>query len=143
VTDGAALLPLDFMVQLQQQIKEQVQNATSSAMAQLLQREMTEGCTTIKESIKSMKTAESKMDTAGRVIKLTSDSNKLQFNFLAEVSENMNVIKKTLGDHENLTYENIGRAQEAVDNSLNLLNGRMNLIEKVEAFGLGGWSVTT
>jgi hypothetical protein len=33
-------------------------------------------------------------------------------------------------DHENLTYEKIGRAQEAVSNNLNLLNKRMNLIKK-------------
>jgi hypothetical protein len=61
----------------------------------------------------------------------------------ANLEEKIKTIKSTIDDPEALAYENIVSAQTAAADALTLVQSRMDLIERVEDYGAGGWAVAT
>ena len=95
------------------------------------------------DELQKLRRSQANLEDKAKGFKLKSESNRIQFDAFADIKGFIKVAQDMFASHENLTYDNIRASSEALAKAEKIANDRLALIEKVDNYGAGGWTVGT
>jgi len=148
----ATMAPFDqaaFIASLKQTIADEVKLATERSMAEMRDEwnvpsaEVSQMKAEEQKQLKLLKSSQKELQRKTKALKLKSESNRQQYDFCSEMKSHAEEIHNILSDPDNLDYENLAESRRRIEEIREAAGWGMNLIEKIDEYGAGGWSIAT